>query len=652
MVFKVASYMATGVRFALAGPALACLYKGLGQAVAGWPSIAQWPYLYSWLAVYFHTHGEDLGRAHRPGMVSFGNPSLRRTFDDDQAHNLFRRLPVPVWNRYPLGWSSVSSLVDEPKLKKPLPKAAYESLLSVRCCFLTIRRSIRYFIEPYNLTRFARQFGYCQDLPGDLGVMANRRDVASLSELMTLWRASVVGPCGRLDLPLSREPTRDPGTTLAYYNWWKERMSPRLEQNRLELGPTISAAENSDEEEDYDNDRSHPRRRRPQGKKKAATPLVKKKRAPLATLSDTSATKKPRKEVPLTSFASSPPTILPPISETEPHTVPLISCPPENPPVETVLIASSLEAPEAPQVEVSSSGAIAQTNASVVAPLRPEALHVREAAPPIVQEVTEEVTIEEEVPAPVLQEVGTALVPSGEDLVEVEVEVLMVQEALAAVEEVPEVVPAAEDTPEVGSAVDDVPEVTPVVGEATIVQNLATPLTLFAPPILTSEKDPSQQFLSYVEARDVYLLADAEFVISSLQEVSHNVTRLQVYTQQLQALREIESLAGKKLEDAKLTLSEVTEELLEAKVDEEDARERLKLASEQLQSAGTKVAYLTTQAEQIQESVRDLEKAVIAYEQMVAEIIARPALSAAEEATLLSSRAAFAELQQEIARNL
>ncbi|KAG9447770.1 hypothetical protein H6P81_013898 [Aristolochia fimbriata] len=51
----VASYMATGVRFCFGGPALACLYKGLGHAAAGWPSMARWPYLYTWLAVYFHT---------------------------------------------------------------------------------------------------------------------------------------------------------------------------------------------------------------------------------------------------------------------------------------------------------------------------------------------------------------------------------------------------------------------------------------------------------------------------------------------------------------------------------------------------------------------------------------------------------------------
>ncbi|KAG9458148.1 hypothetical protein H6P81_002656 [Aristolochia fimbriata] len=368
MVFKVASYMATGVRFALAGPALACLFKGLGQAVAGWPSIVPWPYLYSWLAVYFHTHGEDLGGAHRPGMVAFGNPSLQRNFDEDQAHNLFRRLPVLVWNRYALGWNSVSALVDEPKLKRPLPKAAYESLLSVRCCFLTARRSLRYFIEPYNPTRFARKFGYCQDLPEEF--KSNRREVTSLSELMNLWRANVIRPCGRLDLPLPGEPTRDLGVTLAYYNWWKEHMSPHFE--------VLSEMESSTREK---------------------------------------------------------------------------------------------------------ASRISGDRRSVV-------------------------------------------------------------------------------------------------------------------------------------------------------------------------VRESLGILSSKLEDAEITLSEVAEELSEAKDDEEDARERLELAKEQLQSAGTKVVYLTAQAEQIQESVRDLKKAVVAAEQMVAEIIARPTLSATEEAALLSLRADFAEAQQEIAKDL
>ncbi|KAG9442400.1 hypothetical protein H6P81_018254 [Aristolochia fimbriata] len=96
---------------------------------------------------------------------------------------------------------------------------------------------------------------------------------------------------------------------------------------------------------------------------------------------------------------------------------------------------------------------------------------------------------------------------------------------------------------------------------------------------------------------DISLLADAGFAISRLQEMGHDVTRLRVYTQQLQTLKEIEPSAGEKvrpdfrdeaegycsntlavvsskLEEAKATLGEVVEELSEAKAEEEDARER------------------------------------------------------------------------------
>ncbi|KAG9458350.1 hypothetical protein H6P81_002858 [Aristolochia fimbriata] len=705
MVFKVASYMATGVRFALAGPALACLYKGLGQAVAGWPSIVPWPYLYSWLAVYFHTHGEDLGGAHRPGMVAFGNPSLRRNFDEDQAHNLFRRLPVLVWNRYALGWNSVSALVDEPKLKRPLPKAAYESLLSVRCCFLTARRSLRYFIEPYNPTTFARQFGYCQDLPGEF--KTNRREVTSLSELMNLWRASVIRPCGRLDLPLPGEPTRDPGVTLAYYNWWKEHMSPHFEVNPLGLLPAVSAVGDSEEDEDYDSDRSHPRKRRPKGRKQVVASSVKKKRAPLTVLNDasTSMKKKPRKEVPPVSFPPSPPTFLPSIPEIEPPTSSL----PEHPPAETVQISSSSEALEAPPEEAAEGTETVEEPAEIAPVLtQPEALPIHEVSPSpsVVQEAAEEATIEEAAPVSVLPEADAAPAPSIEDVVEVEAPSPVVEEEAptsvieapaieAGIEVVQEEVPIEEVFETVLAPEEVALEVVPsepAVEGAPIVQNSAILPTSSS---LTSSQTPSQQLLSYVEGlmlqawkdkiaprmvspgavRDGPLLADAEFIIGRLQEVSHDVTRLRVYTQKLQVLSEMESstrekasriskdraecgareslgILSSKLEDAEITLSEVAEELSEAKDDEEDARERLELAKEQLQSAETKVVYLTTQAEQIQESVRDLKKAVVSAEQMVAEIIARPTLSATEEAALLSLRADFVEAQQEIAKDL
>ncbi|KAG9442625.1 hypothetical protein H6P81_018479 [Aristolochia fimbriata] len=440
---------------------------------------------------------------------------------------------------------------------------------------------------------------------------------------------------------------------------------PVVQQNRLEPAPTISAAENSEEEEDYDNDRSHPRRRRrSKGKKPVGVSLANKKRAPLAALNDTSVKKKPRKEAPPVSFPPSPPTFLPPIPEIEPHSKLQTSCPPKTtPPIETVQILSSPEAPEASQEEVSSPGAIAQTDSSVVAApegtevvedlvdvtpalTQPEALPVQEVAPSVVQEAAEEEVVVEilQERAPTVEEEAPAVVVQEETPAPTEEAVEVLQERAPTVEEEAPAAVVHEETLAPAFR-EEVPAVeTPV--SAVEIQDTTTPLTLSTPSASTS-LTPSQQLLSHVEGlmlqvwkdriaprmlspdavRDASLLADAGFVISRLQEVSHDVTRLQVYTQKLQVLSEIENSAGEKasctsrdqaesdaretlgilsskLEDAEITLSEVDEELSKAKVDEEDAREReedarerLELAREQLQSAETKVVYLTTQAE-------------------------------------------------------
>ncbi|KAG9446695.1 hypothetical protein H6P81_012823 [Aristolochia fimbriata] len=302
---------------------------------------------------------------------------------------------------------------------------------------------------------------------------------------------------------------------------------------------------------------------------------------------------------------------------------------------------------------------------------------LQEAAPLVVQE---EATTEEEAPTPVLQEAEAAPAPSTEEVVGIEapiheaILVLEIQEEASivqeeaptsavkapAIEEVVEIVqeevPAAvAEVAEVVPAVEEVTEVVPAVEEVPIVQNMTTSLTLPTLPASTSLATPSQQLLSHVEGtmlqgwkdiitprmlstnavRDTSLAADADFIIGKLQEAESDA-------------REALDALSSKLENAEITLDEASEDLSEAKADEEDARERLELAIEQLQSIETKVVYLTTQVEQIRESVQDLKKAVVGAEQKVAEVIARPTLSASEEAALLSLRADFAELQQEM----
>ncbi|KAG9450569.1 hypothetical protein H6P81_010534 [Aristolochia fimbriata] len=273
------------------------------------------------------------------------------------------------------------------------------------------------------------------------------------------------------------------------------------------------------------------------------------------------------------------------------------------------------------------------------------ALTQPEVAPssPFVQETAEEEVVE--TPAPT-EEVVEVEAPTAQEVQE---------EAPVAVEEIPAVGSAVEVVEEVPTAMEEVADDAPAVEEASIVQDLAT-------PIPTSQEASSQEFLSYVEGLMLQAWKDriaprmlSPGALQTLKEIKSSAREKASRTSRDQAesiARKTLAIVSSKLEEAKTTLGEVTEELSEAKAEEENAREHMELAREQLQSAGTKVAYLTTQAEQIQESVRGLKMGVVEAEQLIAEVIATPTLCAVEEETLLSSRAAFAELQQEMARNL
>ncbi|KAG9442266.1 hypothetical protein H6P81_018120 [Aristolochia fimbriata] len=86
----------------------------------------------------------------------------------------------------------------------------------------------------------------------------------------------------------------------------------------------------SGEEEDYDSDRSHPHRRRPKGKQQIGSSSANKKRAPLTTLNDASASKKKARVEAQHDSLPSPSTFFPPTLEMEPphSSPPQTSCPP------------------------------------------------------------------------------------------------------------------------------------------------------------------------------------------------------------------------------------------------------------------------------------------------------------------------------------
>ncbi|KAG9442232.1 hypothetical protein H6P81_018086 [Aristolochia fimbriata] len=122
-------------------------------------------------------------------------------------------------------------------------------------------------------------------------------------------------------------------------------------------------------------------------------------------------------------------------------------------------------------------------------------------------------------------------------------------------------------------------------------------------------------------AHDSSLATNAEFVISKLQKVGHDVTRIRGYAQRLQALSEAKSLSSAKTSQISGDSEEINaREALE--LDQEDAHDRLELAQEQAQSADAKVVYLETQVEQIRESVKEVKGAVLEATRKVEEILA------------------------------
>ncbi|KAG9442583.1 hypothetical protein H6P81_018437 [Aristolochia fimbriata] len=187
------------------------------------------------------------------------------------------------------------------------------------------------------------KFGYCQDLPGDMGITANHRRLALYRSWWPFGKpalfALVVGLiCLRRENGTHLETQ---GTTPAYYTWWATHMSS-LFQQKFGVGALL-----------FPRWRIVTRTMTAIGLTLASGGRM--ARGQLVLLREqeegssyhfggrsgsASKKKKARKEVLPASFPLCHRRSFPPIREAEPPT----SCPSENPPIETVQILSSLRA--------------------------------------------------------------------------------------------------------------------------------------------------------------------------------------------------------------------------------------------------------------------------------------------------------------------
>ncbi|KAH0688041.1 hypothetical protein KY284_018594 [Solanum tuberosum] len=217
-VFKVASLMAHGKKFSLAVPVLASIYRGLKEiSTSSNLSVANiiFPihYVYGWLGEYFGTH-HRANRSHRSiPLCKISSEKMAECFDFTDAQNLFQQDDARRLHHLAILQGRDLHLTDNGMLSNSWN--AY--IISLRSGYVTFRHDSNFIVESYNSIRFSRQFGFCQDVPGDL---MERPYDGTLLTLVQLWNSSfrlntfskvMIPTCPLADAPLM---------TREYVDWW------------------------------------------------------------------------------------------------------------------------------------------------------------------------------------------------------------------------------------------------------------------------------------------------------------------------------------------------------------------------------------------------------------------------------------------------
>uniref|UniRef100_A0A2N9H4X7 Aminotransferase-like plant mobile domain-containing protein n=1 Tax=Fagus sylvatica TaxID=28930 RepID=A0A2N9H4X7_FAGSY len=166
----VASSMARGKKYCLAVPVLATIYKGLNDIASfSVPSKCDttFPahYLNAWLAEYFATHF-DLPEASPfdSCMVRFSGEGAAKYFEEAEARKLFRSITKFKFHCLALFKRHQEILEDNDQLSD----SYVNYFISQRPSYLSSRRGDLSVLEPYSPHRFGCQFGFTQDIPGEI----------------------------------------------------------------------------------------------------------------------------------------------------------------------------------------------------------------------------------------------------------------------------------------------------------------------------------------------------------------------------------------------------------------------------------------------------------------------------------------------------
>ncbi|KAH0672490.1 hypothetical protein KY284_023577 [Solanum tuberosum] len=133
-----------------------------------------------------------------------------------------------------------------------------EYIISLRSGYVTLRHDSNFIVESYNPIRFSRQFGFCQDVPGDL---MERPYDSTLLTLVQLWNSSFrLNTFSKVMIPTC--PLEGaPLMTREYVDWWpSQRLNTSQGNLRIILKKTKqdSTSISSKGASDQSKEKSHP----------------------------------------------------------------------------------------------------------------------------------------------------------------------------------------------------------------------------------------------------------------------------------------------------------------------------------------------------------------------------------------------------------
>ncbi|KAF7136170.1 hypothetical protein RHSIM_Rhsim08G0106900 [Rhododendron simsii] len=222
-VFKVASMMAQGKRFSLAVPVLASIYHGLREITSSPnPSKcgAAFPihYVYGWLGRYYDSYFLSAPTKFECGarMVRLAGEKKAKHFSFQEACDLLKSITPSTLSLLALGKPQQGIVTDHGKHSD----SWNDYIISLRSSYLTLRRSNEHIVEPYSPHRFARQFRFCQDIPGKL---REELSTGTLEAIYQLWES-----CTRLNTRadfMIPSHSSEGLTTKEYVEWWEKSSS-------------------------------------------------------------------------------------------------------------------------------------------------------------------------------------------------------------------------------------------------------------------------------------------------------------------------------------------------------------------------------------------------------------------------------------------